>query len=85
VLYLDIPDLAALRRTNHYLARVATDAWLHHTRLRVVAPSRLRHFLIAQPDLRPSVLDLVNRGVIRGLSVERRWRAGAYLYSPQVC
>ncbi|KAF8921993.1 hypothetical protein CPB85DRAFT_1371837 [Mucidula mucida] len=31
--------------------------------------------------LRPTIPDLVHRGVMRGLNLERRWRMGAYLSS----
>lgn len=31
------------------------------------------------------MLDLVRRGVMRGLDLERRWRVGAYFYSLSVC
>jgi hypothetical protein len=34
--------------------------------------------------MRPTVPDLVQRNVMRGLQIERRWRMGAYLYSAQV-
>lgn len=51
----------------------------------VVAPSRLSHSLFGiGPEglpLRPTVSDLIRRGVIKGLDIERRWRAGLYLYS----
>jgi hypothetical protein len=34
---------------------------------------------------RPSILDLVQWNILRGLGIERRWRAGQYLYSTLVC
>jgi len=33
--------------------------------------------------MRPTVSDLIQRNVMRGLQIERRWRMGAYLYSAQ--
>lgn len=88
VSFLDIPDLAALSRVSKQLASLTADPVLHQTRLRVVAPSRVRHSLFGKsPEgilLRPTIPELVHRGVIRGLHVERRLRMGAYLYSPHV-
>lgn len=34
--------------------------------------------------LRPTIGDLINRDVIRGLNIERRWRMGVYFYSRSV-
>ncbi|KAJ6609374.1 hypothetical protein B0H10DRAFT_2064601 [Mycena sp. CBHHK59/15] len=83
--FLDLPDLAVLSRLSSVLARLASDPALHNNRLRVVFPARVQHDLFAQSPrgdvLRPSVADLVHRGVMRGLAIERRWRAGAYFYS----
>lgn len=85
VSFLDIPDLAALSRVSKQLALLTADPVLHRTRLRVVAPSRVQHSLFGtSPEgipLRPTISDLVHRGVMRGLQVERRLRAGDYLYS----
>ncbi|KAH0838058.1 hypothetical protein J3R83DRAFT_6298 [Lanmaoa asiatica] len=84
--FLDIPDLAALSRVSKVLALLTADPVLHRTRLRVVAPSRVRHSLFGRsPEgilLRPTISELVHRGVMRGLQIERRLRTGAYLYSP---
>ncbi|KAI0279974.1 hypothetical protein BC826DRAFT_1077533 [Russula brevipes] len=83
--FLDVPDLSTLASTCRYLASLAADPILQRTRLLVVAPSRLSHSLFAiGPEglpLRPTVSDLIRRGVIKGLGIERRWRAGLYLYS----
>ncbi|THH18432.1 hypothetical protein EW146_g2574 [Bondarzewia mesenterica] len=84
--FLDIPDLAAIACVNEYLAVLATDPILQRTRLLVVAPSRVSHSLFALgahgAPLRPTVADLVHRGVMKGLGIERRWRMGFYFYSP---
>ncbi|KAH7104910.1 hypothetical protein BKA62DRAFT_429451 [Auriculariales sp. MPI-PUGE-AT-0066] len=79
--YLDVPDVAALGRTSRTLRTVAVDRALHRTRIKVVAPSRVLHAL--QSDLRPNVTQLCQRNLLRGLGIERRWRAGLYIYSPQ--
>ncbi|KAJ7193288.1 hypothetical protein GGX14DRAFT_478241 [Mycena pura] len=83
--YLDLPDLAVLSKLSPALARLASDRALHNNRLRVVSPARVKHDLFALSPrgdtLRPSIGDLVHRGVMRGLAIERRWRAGAYFYS----
>ncbi|KZS93151.1 hypothetical protein SISNIDRAFT_550145 [Sistotremastrum niveocremeum HHB9708] len=82
--YLDIPDLTALSRLSVHLNTLVLDPALHRSRLLVVTPSRLRHLLFARDgSLRPTIGDLVQWGFMRGLGVERRWRAGSYLYSPQ--
>lgn len=80
-LYLDVPDLAALIRTSHGFRAIALDQALHRVRLRVVAPSRVQHAL--EPNLRPTVADLCQRNLMRGLGIERRWRAGLYFASSQ--
>jgi len=86
VSFLDIPDLAALSRVSKPLALLTADPVLHRTRLRVVAPSRVQHSLFGRsPEgilLRPTIPELVHRGVMRGFQIERRLRTGAYLYSP---
>ncbi|KAH9049419.1 hypothetical protein EDB84DRAFT_1453834 [Lactarius hengduanensis] len=83
--FLDVPELSALASTCHDLASLAADPILQRTRLLVVAPSRVSHSLFGigpqGSPLRPTVLDLINRGVMKGLVMERRWRAGLYLYS----
>ncbi|KAH9829424.1 uncharacterized protein C8Q71DRAFT_718294 [Rhodofomes roseus] len=85
VSYLDLPELANLARVSPVLACYAEDPVLHHHRLHVVAPSRVSHSLFGQSSdglpLRPTVSDLVHRGIMRGLGIERRWRAGMYFYS----
>ncbi|EED80882.1 predicted protein [Postia placenta Mad-698-R] len=83
--FLDIPDLASLSHVHPVLAQYAEDPVLHRFRLQVVAPSRVSHSLFRQSSagvpLRPTVPDLVHRGIIRGLGIERRWRAGMYFHS----
>ncbi|KAF8445632.1 hypothetical protein L210DRAFT_2921265 [Boletus edulis BED1] len=84
--FLDIPDLAALSHVSKQLALLTADPVLHRTRLKVVAPSRVQHSLFGRsPDgilLRPTIPELIHRGVVRGLQIERRLRTGDYLYSP---
>ncbi|KIJ66245.1 hypothetical protein HYDPIDRAFT_109239 [Hydnomerulius pinastri MD-312] len=84
--FLDIPDLASLSHVSVNLALLAADPVLQRMRLLVVAPSRVDHSLFGKsPEgilLRPTVPELVHRGVMRGIQIERRWRAGAYFYSP---
>ncbi|THV07494.1 hypothetical protein K435DRAFT_259384 [Dendrothele bispora CBS 962.96] len=86
--YLDLPDLASLSQVSSYLAELAADPLLHKNRLRIIAPSRIQHSLFGQgPEgiaLRPTVVDLVHRGVFKGLGIERRWRDGVYLYTQRV-
>jgi hypothetical protein len=88
VSFLDLPDLAALSQLSSYLARLSSDPVLHRTRILVVAPSRISHGLFGRSPqgiaLRPTVGDLINRGVIRGLAIARAWRMGSYFYSPSV-
>ncbi|KAJ6575447.1 hypothetical protein B0H19DRAFT_1128731 [Mycena capillaripes] len=83
--FLDLPDLATLSRLSPVLAQLAADPALHNNRLRVVSPARIKHDLFGVSPLghvlRPSVGDLVQRGVMRGLAIQRRWRAGTYFYS----
>lgn len=81
VAYVDLPDLSALARTSRTFKAVALDPALHRVRLRVVAPARVGHAL--EPSLRPTLLDLCHRNFMRGIGIERRWRAGLYFYSPQ--
>jgi hypothetical protein len=88
VSFLDLPDLASLAQLSHRLERLSLDPALHRNRIRITAPSRVQHSLFGQGPLgvafRPTVADLVQRNVIRGLSIERRWRNGFYLYSQPV-
>jgi hypothetical protein len=88
VSFLDIPDLASLSHVSKCLPPLTADPVLHHTRLTVVAPSRVNHSLFGRSSegilLRPTLPELVHRGVMRGLQIERRLRTGAYLYSPHV-
>ncbi|OCH86095.1 hypothetical protein OBBRIDRAFT_738621 [Obba rivulosa] len=83
--YLDLPDLANLAQVHPGLARLTDDPVLHRARILVVAPSRVSHSLFGMSSsgipLRPTVPDLVQRGIMRGLGIERRWRAGSYFYS----
>ncbi|KZT73318.1 hypothetical protein DAEQUDRAFT_808419 [Daedalea quercina L-15889] len=85
VSYMDLPELANVARASSVLACYAEDPVLHHQRLHVVAPSRVSHSLFGHSSegvpLRPTVSDLVHRGIMRGLGIERRWRAGMYFYS----
>ena len=87
--FLDVPELSTLASTCHKLASLAADPILQRTRLLVVAPSRVSHSLFGigpqGSPLRPTVLDLINRGVMKGFVIERRWRAGLYLYSALAC
>jgi len=86
--YLDIPDLTSLSRATPQLAVLTSDPILHRDRLRLTAPSRVAHSLFgASPGgvlLRPNVGELLQRGVMKGLGIERRWRTGAYFYSPRM-
>ncbi|KAF9270646.1 hypothetical protein L218DRAFT_48718 [Marasmius fiardii PR-910] len=83
--YLDLPELALLSKISPRLASIASDPALHKNRLRIIAPSRVQHSLFAQGPqgiaLRPTIPDLVHRGVVKGLGIERRWRDGSYFYS----
>ncbi|KZV76959.1 hypothetical protein PENSPDRAFT_568804 [Peniophora sp. CONT] len=84
--YLDLPDLAALSAAALLFRVLAADPLLHRTRLRVVAPSRVSHALFASDafgiPLRPTVLELAQRGVFQALNLDRVVRLGLYLYSP---
>ncbi|EIW64170.1 uncharacterized protein TRAVEDRAFT_61880 [Trametes versicolor FP-101664 SS1] len=86
--YLDLPDLTCLAQAYPELAQLAEDPLLHRKRLLVVAPSRVSHSLFGQSTagvpLRPTVSDLVHRGILRGMGIERRWRAGLYFSSPHM-
>jgi len=88
VAYLDLPDLALLAQLFPSLATLTADPVLHLQRLRIVSPSRVNHNLFGRSPqghaLRPTVADLVQRGVMKGLGIERRWRMGAYFYSLSV-
>lgn len=88
VSYLDLPDLAVLSQVMPTLIPLTSDPVLHKYRLSIVSPSRINHFLFGTTPqghaLRPTVGDLVQRGVIRGLGIERRWRMGSYFYSLNV-
>jgi len=88
VSYLDLPDLASLSLLSPFLARLASDPALHKNRIRITAPSRVKHSLFGLSPkglaLRPTVADLVHRGIMRGLGIERRWRMGIYFYSHHV-
>ncbi|KAG5637646.1 hypothetical protein H0H81_003723 [Sphagnurus paluster] len=85
VSYLDLPDLAALSQAFPIFSALAEDPVLHRNRVRIIAPSRVKHSLFgAGPHgiaFRPTISELIQRGVIRGFGIERRWRMGAYLYS----
>jgi len=83
--FLDLPDLVVLAQVVPALMHLTTDPVLHTYRLRIVSPSRVNHKLFGlSPQghaLRPTLVDLVHRGVIKGLGIERRWRMGGYFYS----
>ncbi|CAA7264863.1 unnamed protein product [Cyclocybe aegerita] len=83
--YLDYPDLAVLAGLVPSLVPLTSDPVLHKYRLKIVSPSRVNHDLFGRSPaghaFRPTIGDLVQRGVIRGLGIERRWRMGAYFYS----
>jgi hypothetical protein len=87
-LYLDLPDLACLAEAIPSLSSITADPVLQLQRLRIIYPSRVNHSLFGtSPEghgLRPSVGDLVHRGVLRGLNIEIRWRMGSYFYSRDV-
>lgn len=88
VSYLDIPDLVSLSRASPRLTVLTSDPILHRDRLRLTAPSRVAHSLFGTNLngvlFRPSVRELLQRGVMKGLGIERRWRAGGYFYNPRV-
>lgn len=88
VSYLDIPDLVSLSRISPILATLAADPLLHRTRIFVINPSRLNHLLFGRSAegilFRPTAIDLSQRNVLRGLGLERRFRAGIYFYSQRV-
>ena len=88
VAYLDIPDLVSLSRASPRFAVLTSDPILHRDRLRLTAPSRVAHSLFGASSngilLRPSVGQLLQRGIMRGLGIERQWRAGGYFYSSRV-
>lgn len=87
-LYLDLPDLACLAEAIPSLSSLTVDPVLHLQRLRIIYPSRVNHSLFGTSaeghGLRPSISDLVHRGVLRGLNIETRWRMGSYFYSRDV-
>lgn len=86
--YLDIPDLISLAQAFPQLAVLTSDPILHRNRLRLTAPSRVAHLLFGTGPsgilLRPDVRELFQRGVIKGLGIERLWRTGGYFYSPRM-
>ncbi len=88
VSFLDLPDLSSLTEAYPELACLVADPVLNHERLWVVGPSRVSHSLfgasIAGVPFRPTVPELVHRGIIRGMGIERRWRDGLYIYSSLV-
>jgi len=83
--YLDLPELAVVAEALPSLAALTMDPILHSQRLTIVAPARLKHFLFSTNahgvPFRPTIGDLAQRGVIRGLNVEQRWRMGQYIYT----
>ena len=88
VSFLDLPDLASLAEAYPALVPLVNDPILNHERLWIVAPSRVSHSLFGTSSaglpFRPTFPDLVHRGIIRGLGIERRWRDGLYVSSSLV-
>ena len=88
VAYLDIPDLVSLSRASPQLTALTSDPILHRDRLRFTAPSRVAHSLFGTSPsgvfLRPDVGELLQRGIMKGLGIERQWRSGEYFYSQRV-
>jgi len=88
VSYLDFPELALVAQVAPSLVPLTNDPVMHNYRLRIVYPSRVQHNLFAKGPLgdylRPTVGDLVHRGVMKGLAIERQWRMGTYFYSLNV-
>ncbi|KAH8835522.1 hypothetical protein DL96DRAFT_1731200 [Flagelloscypha sp. PMI_526] len=86
--YLDLPELACMAQVSPLYAALASDPALHRNRLKIVAPSRIRHSLFGHSPqglaLRPTFGELVHRNVARGLMIESRWRRGEYLYTQGV-
>ena len=86
--FLDLPDLACLAQACPGLLPLVNDPVLRRERLLVVAPSRVAHSLFGTSTsglpLRPTLPDLVHRGIIRGMGIERRWRDGLYFASALV-
>ncbi|KAF8753834.1 F-box domain [Rhizoctonia solani] len=76
--YLDLPDIDSIGRTCRILRRLTKDPALQRVRL-VFTPERVSRSLFSAN--RPTVLDLVHWNILRGLGIERKWRAGQYLYS----
>ncbi|KAF4612265.1 hypothetical protein D9613_004272 [Agrocybe pediades] len=85
LLHIHIPDLDVVAQAAPSLVPLTTDPVMHTHRLKIVYPSRVEHALFARGPvgdyLRPTVGDLVHRGVMKGLAIERQWRMGAYFYS----
>ncbi|KAH9932050.1 uncharacterized protein BXZ73DRAFT_89996 [Epithele typhae] len=83
--FLDLPDLASLAQACPELLPLVEDPVLRRERLLVVAPSRVSHSLFGTSStglpLRSTLPELVHRGIIRGVGVERRWRDGLYFYT----
>ncbi|CAE6446555.1 unnamed protein product [Rhizoctonia solani] len=77
--YLDLPDIDSIGRTCRILRRLTKDPALQRVRLLVFTPERVSRSLFSAN--RPTVLDLVHWNILRGLGIERKWRAGQYLYS----
>ena len=88
VSFLDVPDLACLAEACPELQPLIEDPVLRRERLLVVAPSRVSHSLFgtstAGLPLRPTLPDLIHRGIMRGMGIERRWRDGLYFSSAPV-
>ncbi|QRV80234.1 hypothetical protein RhiJN_22742 [Ceratobasidium sp. AG-Ba] len=77
--HLDLPDLDSLAASSRLLRPLTKDPALHRVRILVFTPERVSRSLFSVN--RPSILDLVHSNILRGLGIERRWRAGQYLYS----
>ncbi|KAG8782497.1 hypothetical protein FRC12_020758 [Ceratobasidium sp. 428] len=77
--HLDLPDLDSLAASSPLLTSLTKDPALHRVRILVFTPERVSRSLFSVN--RPSILDLVQLNILRGLGIERRLRAGQYLYS----
>jgi len=86
--YLDLPELNNMHRVAPILGQLSGDSVLHHTRLYVTNPSRIDHGLFGagKPGflLRPTIGELVQRHIVRGLGLERRLRLGLPLFDLRV-
>jgi hypothetical protein len=84
VSYLDIPEIRILTHVAFSIRILASDPILHRHRILIVAPSRVSHALFGTSPPRSTVPQLVQRNILKGMGLERRWRLGHYLYSHHV-